>query len=58
MRIKSVKELEEASIKFHEKLDLQEIKVLVCGGTGCVASGSIEIYERLIELVKNKGLLA
>ena len=57
MILKSFMELEEASVKYQQKLDLQEIKVLVCGGTGCVSSGSIEIYERLVELVKDKGLL-
>ena len=31
-------------------------KVLVCAGTGCVAGGSLEIYARLIELLKEKGV--
>lgn len=31
-------------------------KILVCGGTGCVAGGSLDIYARLIELIKEKGL--
>lgn len=37
-------------------LDAQKIRLLVCAGTGCVAGGSIEIYKRLIELCKEKGL--
>lgn len=36
--------------------DAQKISVLVCAGTGCVAGGSIHIYNRLIELCKEKGL--
>jgi NADH-quinone oxidoreductase subunit F len=31
-------------------------KVLVCGGTGCVAGGSLTIYDRFIELMKEKGI--
>lgn len=31
-------------------------KILVCGGTGCVAGGSLDIYDRLLELIKEKGL--
>lgn len=38
-------------------LDRQTIRVLICAGTGCVAGGSIEIYNRLRELVDEKGLL-
>lgn len=37
-------------------LDSQKIRILVCAGTGCVAGGSIEIYNRLIELCREKGL--
>ena len=31
-------------------------KILVCGGTGCVAGGSLNIYARLRELLENKGI--
>ncbi|HOB21304.1 MAG TPA: NADH-quinone oxidoreductase subunit NuoF [Bacillota bacterium] len=31
-------------------------RVLVCAGTGCVANGSLAIYNRLCELVKEQGL--
>ena len=31
-------------------------KILVCGGTGCVAGGSLEIFDRLKELLEAKGL--
>ena len=37
-------------------LDSQKIRILVCAGTGCVAGGSIDIYNRLIELCSKKGL--
>ena len=34
----------------------QEKKIIVCAGTGCVAGGSIKIFDRLKELVEAKGL--
>ncbi|HPU17753.1 MAG TPA: (2Fe-2S) ferredoxin domain-containing protein, partial [Bacillota bacterium] len=37
-------------------LEAQKRKLLVCAGTGCVAGGSLKIYERLSELMKEKGL--
>lgn len=36
--------------------DAQVKKILVCAGTGCVAGGSLEIYARLVELLKDKGI--
>ncbi|MBO7158340.1 MAG: (2Fe-2S) ferredoxin domain-containing protein, partial [Clostridia bacterium] len=34
----------------------QEKKIIVCAGTGCVAGGSLKIFERLKELIEAKGL--
>jgi NADH-quinone oxidoreductase subunit F len=31
-------------------------RILVCAGTGCVSSGSLEIFDRLSMLMKEKGL--
>lgn len=31
-------------------------RILVCAGTGCVSSGSLEIFDRLNELMKENGL--
>ncbi|QSX06797.1 NADH-quinone oxidoreductase subunit NuoF [Sedimentibacter sp. zth1] len=55
--IKSFEELLSVSETYRKSLEKQYIKVLVCGGTGCVAGGSLKIYERIKELVKEKGLL-
>ena len=52
----SQKELQEYRAQCARALDSQELRVLVCAGTGCVAGGSIKIYNRLIELCKEKGL--
>lgn len=37
-------------------LDEQTKKILVCAGTGCMAGGSLQIYDRLIELCTQRGL--
>ena len=37
-------------------LALETKKILVCGGTGCVAGGSLDINDRLLTLIKEKGL--
>ncbi len=34
----------------------QTRKIIVCGGTGCVAGGSLKIYERLKSLMEAEGL--
>jgi NADH-quinone oxidoreductase subunit F len=42
---------------YKKSLDKQKKKVLVCAGTGCLAGGSLAIYEKIKELVKESGLL-
>ncbi len=37
-------------------LDKQTKKILVCAGTGCIAGGSLVIYDRLKELMAEKGI--
>ncbi len=58
MRINTIDELMDFSRKFKNALDKQYKKVLVCGGTGCVAGGSLEIYDEIKRLIEEKGLLA
>ena len=36
--------------------EAQSKKIVVCAGTGCVASGSLKIHARLKELMEAKGL--
>lgn len=36
--------------------ETEETKILVCGGTGCVAGGSLDIYARLKELLEERGI--
>ena len=48
--------LVEARAKFKNAYDHQTRKIIVCGGTGCVAGGSLEIYETLKSLMEKKGI--
>ncbi len=57
MRINNRKEFEEFSDSVAKLLDSQKKKVLVCAGTGCVAGGSIEIFNTIKAMVEEKGLL-
>lgn len=37
-------------------LELETKKILVCGGTGCVAGGSLQIFDRLKELLEKHNI--
>lgn len=37
-------------------LEKQQKKVLVCGGTGCVAGGSLHIYDHIKQMCEERGL--
>ena len=37
-------------------LNAEKTKILVCGGTGCVAGGSLDIFARLKELLEKKNI--
>ncbi|MEG0291419.1 MAG: NADH-quinone oxidoreductase subunit NuoF [Anaerovoracaceae bacterium] len=56
MYIKNRNELDVARKLFVEQLSRQTKKIYVCGGTGCVAGGSLDIYDRLKELIVERGL--
>ncbi len=48
--------LHEARKFYSEALGLQNIKILVCCGTGCIAGGAMHIYEELTRLMKERNL--
>ena len=56
--IKNYNELESFAQLYKKSLDKQRKKVLVCAGTGCVAGGSLAIYEKIKALIKENGILA
>ena len=54
--IKTRDDLERLQVKFKKSLDSQSKQILICAGTGCVAGGSLLIYERLQEILKEKNI--
>lgn len=41
---------------YKKSFQKEKVKILVCSGTGCIAGGSLQIYDRLVELMEEKGL--
>jgi NADH-quinone oxidoreductase subunit F len=56
MYFDSREKLREAREIFAASLQSETKKILVCAGTGCVSSGSLEIYGRLKEILEEKGI--
>ncbi|MCX7772292.1 MAG: NAD(P)H-dependent oxidoreductase subunit E, partial [Clostridia bacterium] len=57
MKIRDSKEFMAFAQGFSDSLDKQKTKVLVCAGTGCVAGGSLDIYQKLRSMVEQRNLL-
>ncbi|MCL5290737.1 MAG: NADH-ubiquinone oxidoreductase-F iron-sulfur binding region domain-containing protein [Bacillota bacterium] len=56
--LKSREDLLNLQKKAKAALTEQKMRILVCAGTGCVANGSLKVYEGLKNLIAEKGLLA
>ena len=41
---------------YERALNNEKKKILICAGTGCISSGSLEIYHRLIELMEKRDI--
>ena len=54
--IKSREELNSLREQYQASLQKEKKQVLICGGTGCVACGSMAIYDRFIEVLNERGL--
>ena len=54
--LKSRQELSSLREALVQALDKQKKKILVCAGTGCIAGGSLDIFAKFEQLVKEKGL--
>lgn len=54
--LSSRNDLKEVRELYQNSLEKEKIKILVCSGTGCIAGGSLNIYDRLVELMKEKNL--
>lgn len=56
MRLGSREDLRQARERYTASLAGEKGKILVCAGTGCISSGSLEIYGRLKELMEARGI--
>ena len=56
MKINSREELERIRNDYRKALNSQEKQILICAGTGCMAGGSIKIYEKFKKIIEEKGL--
>lgn len=52
MLLHNREELQALRKKAEETLHAQKIRILICAGTGCIASGSKEIYEKMKHLAE------
>ena len=50
MRLENRTELKLLRREWQEKRDAEQVRILICGGTGCLAGGSQKLYERMLEL--------
>ncbi len=41
---------------FDDCMSQYKARIIVCAGTGCVANGSLDVYDRFIDCIKSKGL--
>lgn len=56
VRINSRSELQVKRDEFQKALNAQKKQILICGGTGCVAGGSLKIYDRMKQLMDERGI--
>ncbi|MEW5865320.1 MAG: NADH-quinone oxidoreductase subunit NuoF [Bacillota bacterium] len=55
--LKSHHDLQALTADVRQALGQQKVRALVCAGTGCIANGSLRVYERLKELISARGIL-
>lgn len=41
---------------YKNSFEKEKLKILVCSGTGCIAGGSLKIYDRLVEIMKERNI--
>ena len=56
MKIRNREELIQKQEKYRASLNSQRKQILICAGTGCVAGGSLKIYDKMKEIIESKGL--
>ncbi len=51
--IQNIEALEQVRAEAKKALDAYQCRILVCSGTGCIATGSEKVYEKMMELAKD-----
>ena len=54
--LKSREELALYRSRIYSAYEAQVQKLIICGGTGCVAGGSLKVYDRLKELMEARNI--
>jgi NADH-quinone oxidoreductase subunit F len=49
-------DLEERKRIFNECMSTYKARIIICAGTGCVANGSLEVYEKFKQVIRERGL--
>ena len=53
---KSIEELRAYREECKKLLNSESKKIIVCGGAGCVSKGANKVYEKLVEVMKEKNV--
>ena len=51
LKIDSREALDSIRVQAKEVIDNSKCRILICAGTGCLAGGSAQIHEKMLELV-------
>lgn len=54
--LNSRQQLDDLRAVYSHSIEQEKKRILVCGGTGCVSSGSLDIFERLKQLMQDRGI--
>ena len=54
--LNSRQQLDDLRAVYRHSIEQEKKRILVCGGTGCVSSGSLDIFERLKQLMQDRGI--
>lgn len=56
MKINSSEQLEQLAATYRQATDKVGKRILVCAGTGCVANGSLQVYDALKKAIEQTGV--
>ncbi|GHT78597.1 NADH dehydrogenase [Spirochaetia bacterium] len=56
MKLATREALQKTRETYKKALDAEKRRIFVCAGTGCIASGSITVYEKLAEIITQKNI--